>query len=265
MKIALIVLINLMLIKGVNADKPRYALASPGKQPNPAANIDNSKGIRAVACKPPSGSSELALNNVKARINTGGDMWWDLQGHPMYEIPKGGKVSSMFSSSLWMAGIDANNQLKGAALRYRQVGIDFWTGPLTHDGTAAIDVSMCQKFDKHFRITKADVLDFVINKKTGANMPQSVKDWPGNYPVEIGNCTSTEVTDRFLAPYYDIAGDCEYNPENGDFPMYDLGMDPITFKQRDRINCHQKGDGDNLVFGDETLWWVFNDNGNIHT
>ncbi|MFA6923099.1 MAG: T9SS type A sorting domain-containing protein [Bacteroidales bacterium] len=264
-KIALIILISLMLLKGVNAEKPNYPLNSSGKQANPTTNTNNSKGIRAIACKPPNGSSTLALNNVKARINTGGDMWWDLQSRPQYEIPKGSGISSMYSSSLWMAGIDANNQLKGAALLYRTSGNDFWTGPLTHDGTAAIDASMCQKFDKHFRITKADVLDFVVNKKTGADMPQSIREWPGNYPSEIGNCTSTEITDKFLAPYYDIDGDFEYHPELGDYPYYDLGIDPVTFKQKNRVDCHQRGDGDNLVFGDETLWWVFNDNGNIHS
>ncbi|MCK7461737.1 MAG: hypothetical protein MZU84_06590 [Sphingobacterium sp.] len=37
-----------------------------------------------------------------------------------YEIPKGSKKTSMFSFSLWIGGIDINNNLKLAAYRYGQ-------------------------------------------------------------------------------------------------------------------------------------------------
>jgi hypothetical protein len=34
----------------------------------------------AAGCSPASGFDWLDINNVRARINTGGDMWWDLPG-----------------------------------------------------------------------------------------------------------------------------------------------------------------------------------------
>ena len=58
----------------------------------------------------------------------------------------------MFSGSLWIGGLDINNQLKLAALRYSQTGQDYWTGPLTIDGTAAIDNEVCAEWDKFFTI-----------------------------------------------------------------------------------------------------------------
>ncbi|MEZ5146563.1 MAG: hypothetical protein R2759_05625 [Bacteroidales bacterium] len=85
-----------------------------------------------------SGFRFLQVNNARVRINTGEicfgnfDLFW-------YYIPAETSKTSIFSSSLWIGGLDVNNQLKLAALRYRQVGQDYWTGPLTIDGTAAID------------------------------------------------------------------------------------------------------------------------------
>ncbi|PKP03084.1 MAG: hypothetical protein CVU14_02430, partial [Bacteroidetes bacterium HGW-Bacteroidetes-9] len=98
----------------------------------------------AAGCLPGAGFKYLEVNNVRTRINTGGDMWWDFEV-AQYEIPKGSRKTSMFSAALWIGGIDVNDQLKLAALRYRQgpnvgspgSGNDFWPGPLTIDGTAA--------------------------------------------------------------------------------------------------------------------------------
>jgi hypothetical protein len=38
-------------------------------------------------------------------------MWWDFES-AQYEIPKGSGKMSMFAASLWIGGIDVNNQLK---------------------------------------------------------------------------------------------------------------------------------------------------------
>jgi hypothetical protein len=110
--------------------------------------------VKSVAsgCLPGGGFRYLDIGNVRTRINTGGDMWWDFES-AQYEIPKGSGKMSMFAASLWIGGIDVNNQLKLAALRYRQVGNDYWPGPLTIDGSAATDAETCAKYDKHFPIT----------------------------------------------------------------------------------------------------------------
>ena len=110
-----------------------------------------------VLQRPVSGSWILIMSG--ARINTGGDMWWDLPGGigAQYFIPKSGTATSMFSGSLWIGGLDINNQLKLAAIRYRQVGNDYWPGPLTTDGTAAVDQETCSEYDKHYPITRLEV------------------------------------------------------------------------------------------------------------
>ena len=158
-------------------------------------------------CVPASGSSELNLNNVRARINTGGDMWWDFETSK-YEIPKGSRKTSMFSASLWIGGLDVNGQLKLAALRYRQVGNDYWTGPLTIDGTAAIDQATCAMYDKHWKITRADVEQFIAFKAgltmpEGYTVPRVIKEWPA-HPIDLNPNQS-----YYLAPFFDKNGDNE--------------------------------------------------------
>ena len=65
----------------------------------------------AAGCSPASAFDWLDINNVRARINTGGDMWWDLPGGvgAKYFIPKAGTATSMFSGALWIGGLDINN------------------------------------------------------------------------------------------------------------------------------------------------------------
>lgn len=247
-KISLLTIFSMLLVQGIYA----YKQYPTNLGDNSGSGSGNHRET-AEACQASAGATDLDLNNVRARINTGGDMWWDLQGTARYEIPKGSRKCSMFSGSLWMAGVDVNGQLKCAAQRYRNNGNDFWSGPLTTDGTASIDAATCVKYDKHFKITRADVNQFVAykldpNSMPGYTVPPIIKDWPAHGDVSMGQ-------DYYLAPFFDNDGDGTYNTDNGDYPLYDL---------KGTVDCH-KSDGDRILFGDMTLWWVFNDKGNIHS
>ena len=68
------------------------------------------KGITA-GCAQAVTSTEMALNNVRALIHTGGDMWWDFQ-NAQYEVPKGSGKTAMWTGSIWIGGTDVNGQLK---------------------------------------------------------------------------------------------------------------------------------------------------------
>ncbi len=247
-------------------------------------NTKNSSTIKATAagCTAASGYRFLDINNVRARINTGGDMWWDLSALPQYFIPKGGTATSMFSGSLWVGGLDVNNQLKLAAIRYRQVGNDYWPGPLTTDGTASVDQETCVNYDKHFLITRADVDKFLEwwnsdNKAVdfpGYTIPKSITDWPAHGDVAKGQSF-------YLAPFYDNDGDGYYDPTQGDYPYYDLDNSLCPPKDPDPNFVPERTMEENLteykvplvgsilsdqvIKGDQTLWWVFNDKGNNHT
>lgn len=228
----------------------------------------------AAACAPASAYDWLDINNVRARINSGGDMWWDLPGGvgAKYFIPKAGTATSMFSGALWIGGLDINNQLKLAAQRYRQVGVDYWTGPLTVDGTAATNEETCAEYDRFFQISRAQVDEFIshTDPNTGAynpsddyNIPSEIENWPAHGDV-------SQNQSYYLAPFYDNNGDGEYNPEDGDYPYYDLNNElchtEIPTKEEEYEGTVVGSIlADQVIKGDQTLWWVFNDKGDIHS
>lgn len=241
----------LLLSVSVNAEKTYNVY--------PGTNIKVQKLEQAAAaCVPASSRVFLELNNVRALVHTGGDMWWDLIGNAQYEIPKGSGKTALFSGALWMGGIDAAGQLKVAALRFRENGTDYWPGPLTTDGTASVTGEVCSKYDKHFGITRSEVDQFVAwcsateeekeQLYPGYTIPQSIIDWPAHGDIALGQ-------DYNLAPWVDVDGSGDYNPQQGcDYPKYDLS---------NSINCRESRE--EKLYGDQTFWWVFNDKGNIHT
>ena len=251
------------------------AAVIPGKADMNRSVRPGNKGQRAQAaagCAPSSSFEWLDINNVKTRINAGGDMWWDLPGGTgsKYFIPANGVATSLYAGSLWIAGVDVNQQLKCAAVRFRQDGNDFWTGPLTVDGKASITDETCARWDKIFKITRAEVDEFLANCENGVpsgsyQMPSIIKNWPA-HPGE----NDPEGISHYLAPFYDFDGDGEYDPTRGDYPYYDIENELChtkipTMEEEVYGTVHGSLLADQVLKGDQTLWWIFNDKGNSHT
>jgi len=256
----IIVLISVVYLNQLKAEEYHGGTTKQG------ANLKQTT----AGCSPSSAYDWLDINNVNARINAGGDMWWDLPGGvgAKYFIPKEGTATSMFSGSLWIGGLDINNQLKLAAQRYRQVGIDYWTGPLTTDGTASIDEAVCAQYDEFYKITRAEVDEFLSHcdpeegffiPSDDYSIPTSILNWPAHGDVSKGQS-------YYLAPFFDVQGDGEYDPFAGDYPYYDITNELC---HSDISTPEEDIEGgilaDQVIKGDQTLWWVFNDKGNIHT
>lgn len=256
-----------------------------------SVHAEKSKGAQRVStpkaesatCLPASGSNELTINNVRAYLETGGTMWFKELAE--YEIPIGSGKTSMFCAALWIGGRDANGQLKLAAVRFRQVGNDFWTGPLKITG-AGTTQSMCIKFDKHFKITRSEVDQHIAGYNTsGYVMPSSIANWPAH---------GDEGYSYYLAPFKDVNGNGVYDPENGDYPYYDINNElcpwtedniaaavahelprtpeDLWLEQRNYPGSepdYTRSNGmiyaDHVLKGDATMFWIFNDNGGPHT
>lgn len=216
-----------------------------------SSSSNSGMGQKVMAnCAAPRTSKELWYNNVRTIIYTGGDMWWDLNGNnnAYYYVPavqnRNTGVSSSFAGSIWLGGLDVGGQLKVAAMTYRQGGIDFWPGPLDTTNASA-DPEQCAKFDEIFTITRAEVDNFVTNNVITSN----ITTWPGN-----GISSKNQGTR--LAPFTDKNGDGVYDPATGDFPAYDV---------ENKAEKNNLGSCKTKLFGDYTMFWVFNDNGGIHT
>ena len=245
---------------------------TPGKADRYKYEQTGNRGQRAqtaAGCTPSSAFEWLDINNVRTRINAGGDMWWDLPSGTgsKYFIPANGSATSLFAGSLWIAGVDVNNQLKCAALRFRQVGNDYYTGPLTVDGKASITPETCAKWDKIYKITRAEVDEFLANFQAGNtdDIPTIIKNWPAHPDDQ-----DPEGIAQYLAPFYDADGNGQYDPTQGDYPYYDISNElchtKIPTMEEERYGTmHGSILADQVLKGDQTLWWIFNDKGAAHT
>ena len=238
-------------------------LAQPYAGPEKSSGKTQIGISKAASCTPPTTTTYMELNNVRALIHTGGNLWQrPSQNYSQYEIPKNSGIMALFTAALWLGGTDVNGQLKIAALRYRE-GQDYWTGPLANI-TANTDYANCSKYDKHFISTHDEISKFnswyeagLYDDQNGTTtqnesfpnytVPDIIKKWPAHGDVSLGQ-------DYYLAPFFDRNQDGDYKWEDGDYPWYDLN------KSKD---C--KTDRSVSLYGDMNLWWVMNDKGNIHT
>lgn len=197
----------------------------------------------AGTCKPAQAAIDLDINNIRARLMTGGDMWWDIGTEvAAYEVPKGTKKSSLFAGSVWIGGYDAQGQLKVAAQTYRQDGNDYWPGPL--DDLAAVDEGTCSDWDRFWKVNREVINRFRALSSFGTFDAHDadfdvVFDWPakGNEHVQSRNQTTIIIPrTKNYAPFVDVDNNGVYNPESGDYPD---------------------------ITGDQFIWWVFNDKGNV--
>jgi len=240
----------------------------------PDRNLKNSKPttgstqieFRGGACNPSESETELNINNVRARLLGGGDMWWDLDDG-RYEIPKvepnSGQesVSSIFAGSVWIGGYDQAGALKIAAIDYRAANSnEWWPGPID-ESTGATCEEDCNNWDRHFEVTSEDIF---LHK---ANYQRSIEDPNFNYDVDkippnirywpaTGNPYFVERygfplpnTQAGLGNFFETEGNenGQYEPQLGEHPQIDVKDCPPG------------------IFADQMFFWVYNDVGNIHT
>ena len=239
---------------------------------------------KAAVCKRAQSTAELNVNNVRALINGYGNMWYD-GSVAQYHLPKNSNTCPLFCAALWIGGTDVNEQLRIAALRFGSEGDDYWPGPLDIT-TASVDLPVCNEFDHHWIITKAEVQAFMSmftydengatpNETFSADaVSATIKNWPAS-GTQVGQSP-------YLAPFYDANHDGVYKWEDGDYPYYDFNNDlcPRTLKAQwgrdytSHVSTTMETEhgivtggllSDQVLKGDQTIWWVFNDMGNVHT
>ena len=239
---------------------------------------------KAAVCKRAQSTAELNVNNVRALINGYGNMWYD-GSVAQYHLPKNSNTCPLFCAALWIGGTDVNDQLRIAALRFGSEGDDYWPGPLELK-SASVDLPVCNAFDKHYIINKTDVQAFMSMfdyDENGATpnetyAPEAISATIKNWPAHGINSNQSP----YLAPFYDANHDGQYNWEDGDYPYYDFNNDlcPRTLKAQwgrdytSHVATTLETEAgvvtggllsDQVLKGDQTIWWVFNDMGNVHT
>ena len=203
-----------------------------------------------AGCQPATTAIDLDINNVRARLMTGGDMWWNIGlSTAAYEIPKGSGKSSQFAASCWIGGFDKQGQLKVAAQTYRQSGNDYWPGAL--DASAKITQGNCAAWDHMWKVNRSDINKFIQLSKTGTaptgSQFQTIYDWPaagspGAKSSTLLHLDQAPYLGRTYAAFKDLNGNGIYEPSQGEYPVLESnGIQSLP---------------------DQMMWWVFNDAGN---
>ncbi len=226
-------------------------------------------------CEVSSRARDMAVNNVRARLLTGGDIWWDGSNgrYIVPKVPEGSgldEVAAIFSGAVWLGGIDPGNNLKVACQTYGSFGgnTDFWSGPLTDEGQVGTDT--CVNWDRFFVVADTNVIKHrqAWAEAVAANggdpegveldpgtIPDDVRGWPGLgnpffFDIHGFELPSGNKGFNGLAGFWDEGGIIGiYEPHLGDFPLVEIR------------GCVEKPN----TFPKEMTFYIYNDAGGIHT
>ncbi|MFK7903972.1 MAG: T9SS type A sorting domain-containing protein [Chitinophagales bacterium] len=171
--------------------------------------------------------ADLDINNVKARYWASGDMWFNpTEGQNYYEVPKGSGIHPFFVFDLWVSAIDEMGRKRTDFQYYAgRAKNTYFPGPLNDIGDTFPET--CNNYDRVWKINKSTIDDF--KKGLLTEIPTDMLEWPARNNPHISFSPEED-----LAPFVDVNGDNNYNPEDGDYPN---------------------------ILGDQALWWAFNDKG----
>jgi len=215
-------------------------------------------------CAPAEQSTNLDVNNVRARLRIGGDLWWDGQGQGNYIVPKPAPgfagVSAIFSGGVWLGGVDPAGNLKAAITQYPSGNVtDFWAGPLDEKGETS--ASVCNDWDRFFEVSGENIRKQISawdNSPDALNadeIPDDVKYWPGRGNPFWAQRFDFDLPDQNLGAFWDQPGGKAgvYDPTEGDFPLINIrDCEPAT-----RLAAAE-------LVPDQMIFWIYNDAGNDH-
>ncbi len=236
-------LVAMLVLAGINLNAQNTVPA--------AVNIDSSTFY-----------NTLDINNIKAGINANGYLFnhFIFSGSngngnrifaPAFEVPKGSGIHAMFASSLWIGGnsiTGSDTSLHLAAVRYMQVGDDFWYGPVSNNYNSQYD-------EKWIHVWKLSLNDIKYHmnhyQDAGYEPKKEIATWPGNGDVANGEAAQ-------LAPYYDKNNNGIYEPMQGDYPLI-RGDEAVYFIFNDARDYHTESQGRNMGIEIHGMAYAFND------
>jgi len=168
----------------------------------------------------------LDINQVDALISATGNHFWDFSKAHFY-LPADSLTQPVYTSTLWIGGLDNNDELHLAAERLKQYGSDFFPGPVGN--STSYNPPYNGDWNQVWKVNKTDLEVWL--KQVNGSTPASALNWPAHGDVNLGQA-------YHLAPFVDVDGDGQYNTDNLDYPA---------------------------MKGDQTLFFLYNDASSAHT
>ncbi|MGB3197540.1 MAG: hypothetical protein WBB17_07395 [Saprospiraceae bacterium] len=256
MKINSILLI-MLLVAGSMIELSAYKPSNSGN----SKQVSQQAAPRGGSCSPATKQIDMEINNVRARLLNGGDIWWD-KSKGRYIVPKvvpgSGipEVSALYAGGVWVGGKDPSGATKFMASTYPTASsFDYTPGPLM-PGTGETCAEDCVNWDQFFNVKGANISLHRkrFNEVKGSRplepseIPEDVLLWParGNKFFEANYKFTLPFLPQGLGKFYDANENNSYDPENGDYPVLSVEgcADPI--------------------YPDDMTFWVYNDAGSVH-
>lgn len=258
------------------SDSQMLSAKNPDNLPERKGEVTNSTFINLREdCQPTIENIDLEINNVRARLLVGGDIWWQPGSNSLgrYVVPKPPvgsgieEVSSLFAGGVWLGGFDENENLKLAASTYPTGSErDYWPGPLDSE-SGLTESTTCQEWDRFFTVEGDGIRKAIAaynalkdqgreSEFTIDDVADDIRNWPGQGNIYFEDRYGFVLpdTEAGLGNFWDEEPkDGVYSPERGDFPIIDIrGCEPAS-----------RAEAQELV-PDQMIFWIYNDAGNRH-
>ncbi|MFT6501617.1 MAG: hypothetical protein ACJASQ_001733 [Crocinitomicaceae bacterium] len=168
------------------------------------------------------------------------------------EFPKGSGKFAMEGFSMWFAGTNHFEEPRVSAPKRQGYNQQF-IGPLSSSGEGAALPYNDVWSTGIFEISKDEIDYHIANYAAqGYTMPANIENWPAHGRVDLG-------FDYHIAPFVDINGDGNYNPENGDFPCIkgDQATYIITNDKEPHSDCGGIGNSSHLGLEIHSMFYQY--------
>ncbi len=194
------------------------------------------------------GFSFLDQNDIHCKIIANGLQFWDGENMDGFEAPAGSGIHSIFSQSFWIGGFDQNGGLHLAGERYKQLGDDYFAGPVSDPEHYTQDYDI--NWYRVWKLSKEEIEYHRENWDQNGYVPvDAIINWPGNGDPALGQAAK-------LAPFYDWNSDGKYDAADGDFPL--IKGDQAIFSIFNDDRQHGETGGSKLGVEIHALYYAYN-------
>lgn len=175
-------------------------------------------------------SRELHTNHQKVNFNSNGTMFYDNNYNRIHEIPTTLNTQSagtVFGAAPWLSVSDPGGNLNVIAPTYSSNNEGYDYGPL--DAATGLPIATnCQDFNHIWSISRSSVerliTDFNDNGVVDNAVAPELLQWPGKGNPHFAAQMGYALPNQDLAPFYDQNNDGIYDPMDGDYPVYKMGI-----------------------------------------